>query len=246
MLLLALAALAPSSVRAGPPYLTDDPETVEHRHWELYLATVNDHQAGTGWDGALPLLEGNYGVVPNVQLHLVVPLAYAGPVGAAMTYGLGDVEVGVKFRFVQEGDWVPMVGVFPIVTLPTGDAARGLGSGRTNVFLPVWLQKSFGPWTTYGGGGYWIDSTPGERNHWFFGWQGQRRFGDLTVGAEVFHASARDVGGAGDTRFDVGAGIDLSDRHHLLLSGGTRLGTPFAAQFYAGYQFTFGPEGEER
>jgi hypothetical protein len=27
--------LAPADAWAGPPYTTDDPETVEYRHWEL-------------------------------------------------------------------------------------------------------------------------------------------------------------------------------------------------------------------
>jgi hypothetical protein len=27
-------------------------------------------------------------------------------------------------------------------------------------FLPVWLQKSFGDWTIYGGGGYGLNSYP--------------------------------------------------------------------------------------
>jgi hypothetical protein len=39
---LALAALlaASSEVTAGPPYLADDPEPVEYRHWEFYLASL--------------------------------------------------------------------------------------------------------------------------------------------------------------------------------------------------------------
>ena len=48
--------------------------------------------------------------------------------------------------------WRPMIGVFPLVEAPTGDARRGLGAGHTREFLPLWLQKSFGGWTTYGGG----------------------------------------------------------------------------------------------
>jgi hypothetical protein len=36
-------------------------------------------------------------------------------------------------------------------------------------FLPVWLQKDFGKWTTYGGGGYWINPGAGNKNWWFSG-----------------------------------------------------------------------------
>ena len=37
--------------------------------------------------------------------------------------------------------------------LPTGSATKGLGVGKTWYKVPLWAQKSFGPWTTYGGGG---------------------------------------------------------------------------------------------
>jgi hypothetical protein len=28
-----------NSSKAGPPFLTDDPEPVEYRHWEVYVAS---------------------------------------------------------------------------------------------------------------------------------------------------------------------------------------------------------------
>ena len=37
--LLGLAALAPGAARAGPPFFTDDPEPVEYKHGEFYIAT---------------------------------------------------------------------------------------------------------------------------------------------------------------------------------------------------------------
>lgn len=34
-----LALAAPGTALAGPPYATDDPEPVEYRHWEIYIAS---------------------------------------------------------------------------------------------------------------------------------------------------------------------------------------------------------------
>lgn len=68
--------------------------------------------------------------------------AYVTPGGA---FGVGDVEVGAKYRFVRETARRPQVGVFPMLELPTGDASRGLGNGQLCARLPVWLQKSAGP-----------------------------------------------------------------------------------------------------
>jgi hypothetical protein len=240
-ILLAASLAGPAS--AGPPYTTDDPEPVELHHWEIYLASQDFFTSGGAWSGALPMVEVNFGALPQVQLHLIAPLAYDRSPGGPMTYGYGDTELGVKWRFVQEGDWVPMIGTFPLVELPTGSLSRGLGTGSTRLFVPLWLQKSFGPWTTYGGGGYWVNPGSGNRNYWFFGWQGQCRLGEVaTLGAEIFHTSASEVGGSGETRFNVGLVMDLSDLHHLLFSAGTRLGAPFGGQFYVAYQVTFGPK----
>jgi hypothetical protein len=237
-----LLAVLPLVALGGPPYTTDDPEPVEHRHWEVYLATQSAWQSGSGWSGTAPHVEANYGVVPDLQLHLLVPIAYDHPVGGPTSCGLGDVEVGMKVRFVQEGEWIPMVGTFPMLEIPTGSESRGLGSGTVRAFFPLWLQKSFGPWTTYGGAGFWINPGAGNRDYWFVGWQGQRRLGEaVTAGAEVFYDSPSQVGEPGRARFNVGAVVDLSELHHLLFSAGTAFGAPLAAQGYLAYQLTFGP-----
>src|SRR5882724_10068903 len=55
---LALGAL----VRGGPPFATDDPEPVEYRHWEIYLASQYQH-ATDGAAGTLPHVEVNYGAL---------------------------------------------------------------------------------------------------------------------------------------------------------------------------------------
>ncbi len=125
-----LAALAVSrSALAGPPYTTDDPVPVPLHGWELYLSATRVVEASDR-TGDAPHVEVNYGAAPGLQLHAVVPLGYARPAGGPTTFGLGDVEVGAKLRFVEETDRQPQVGVFPLVELPTGDAARGLGAGQ--------------------------------------------------------------------------------------------------------------------
>lgn len=163
ILLGSLTVFAPIAVWAGPPFVTDDPEPVEYRHGEFYIASQYAKNKD-GKEGTLPHFEINYGIVPDVQLHLLVPLAFVHPNGGPTMYGFGDTEVGVKYRFLQETDTAPQVGTFPIVHVPTGDSARGLGGGHVPIFLPIWGQKSWGPWTTYGGGGYWINPGEGNKN----------------------------------------------------------------------------------
>ncbi|MDE2183830.1 MAG: hypothetical protein KGJ78_12500 [Alphaproteobacteria bacterium] len=243
-LLLSVAALALSPrAFAGPPFLADDPEPVEYQHWEVYIFSAATRVDGdTG--GVLPGVEVNYGVVPDVQLHIVAPLAFDKPSGSGMRNGLGDTELGVKYRFLQEDErgWRPMVGVFPLVEVPSGDAGRGLGAGRPRIYLPVWLQKSFGKWLTYGGGGYWINPGPGNRNHWFAGWLLQRQItASFALGGELFHQTPDTIGGKESTGYNVGGVYDFSENHHLLFSVGSGLqnaGTTNSFSYYLAFQWT--------
>jgi hypothetical protein len=242
--LVALAALAPTTpALAGPPFITDDPEPVDLGHWEVY--GFSEGASGRGdTSGVGPSIEVNYGAAPNLQLHLIGNLAFDDPSGGRSRMGLGDTELGVKYRFITPGkdDWRPQVGVFPLVELPTGDAKRGLGAGYTQVFLPVWVQKDFGKWTTYGGGGYWINPGPGNRNYWFTGWLLQRQVTDkLALGAEVFHQTSSMVGRGDTTGFNLGGVYDFTDHYHLLFSAGQGGNAAVAnpTTYYLGFQWTF-------
>src|SRR5579863_5474433 len=172
---------------AGPPFQTDDPEPIDYRHFEFYTFANSDGTSiETDTEG--PALELNWGALPNVHLHIIVPAASALPATGARTYGPGDIETGIKYRFVQETKHRPMIGTFTMFELPTGSFDRGLGVGKTWYKLPLWLQKSFGPWTTYGGGGATLVNAPGYRNFPFAGWLVQRDLGKKwTLGTEVFY-----------------------------------------------------------
>jgi hypothetical protein len=229
-----LGAVVAAPVWAGPPFLTDDPEPVAAGHWEFYGASQWSI-ARRAASGTCPHLEVNYGAIPQLQLHAIVPAMLGWSSGSAAQYGVGDVELGAKFRFVDESERLPQVGTFPLVLLPTGSAKRGLGSGKLRAFLPIWVQKSFGPWTTYGGGGAAVAS--GERDI-VAGWQLQRAFGGaLLLGGEAFIDVPLSAG-ATVLRFNLGMVANLSAAHHLLLSAGPAFGDGAVAQAYAAYLLT--------
>jgi len=218
---IALAA-AVTTVLAGPPFRTDDPLPVPHRQGEAYLFSGGTRDAG-GWGGVGPAFEWNYGILPETQLHLVMPMAYDAPRGAGNHVGYGDTELGIKYRLVQQTDSLPDIGIFPLVEIPTGDEDRGLGNGQAQYFLPVWLQKDFGDgrWTSYGGGGYWINPSPGNQNGWFTGALLQRNFEAFFVGAEVFHTTPDTEHGHASTGFNLGGGVHLVREFQLLWSAGS-------------------------
>jgi hypothetical protein len=227
---------------AGPPFTTDDPEPVEYRHWEIYLASQVEH-GKDGWSGTAPHVEVNYGALPNLQLHLIAPVAFAAEAHGATRFGYGDTELGVKYRFLQESDYLPQAGTFPLLELPSGQRRRGLGTGHVEAFFPIWLQKSFGRWTTYGGGGYWINPGKDNRNWGFAGWLLQREITEaLTLGAEIFHETPSEKRGESNTRLNLGGFYNLTDTYHLLFSAGHTIQGPGTFQGYLAFQITFGPE----
>jgi hypothetical protein len=220
-LLIGMLAL-PHAVFAGPPFFTDDPEPVDYQHWEIDL-----YSQGTGTRnnsaGFLPAVEVDYGGLPDVQLHAIVPMAFNASSGQSFHYGYGDTEFGFKYRFIHksENSWRPEVAVFPAIEVPTGNARRNLGAGHVREFLPLWAQEDFGPWQTYGGGGYWNNPGAGNKNYWFFGWLLRRKITDeLSLGGEIFHQTANQIGGPDSTGFNFGGNYDLSRNYHILFAAG--------------------------
>jgi hypothetical protein len=140
------------------------------------------------------------------------------------------------------------VGIYPLIEIPTGNAARGLGAGYVQAFLPVWIQKEFGKWTTYGGGGYWINPGPGNRNYSFAGAVLQRQVTHaLALGGEVFYQTSSLAGRRGSAGFNLGGVYDFTEHTHLLFSGGRggilyavdTAAVPNPATYYIALQWTY-------
>jgi hypothetical protein len=222
--LVALLWLVPATTAfAGPPFLTDDPVPVDYLHSEIYLFSTGTHDSG-GTSGVGPAVEFNYGILPDTMIHLIAPMAYDAPKGGSSHFGYGDTEVGIKYRFVHETDLLPMIGAFPLVEIPTGDEDKGLGNGEAQWFLPIWLQKDFGKWTTYGGGGYWINPGADNKNYWFSGILLQYNFSDtFYLGGEFFYQTADTVDGEDSTGFNLGGSVPVGDNLQILFSAGRGL-----------------------
>jgi hypothetical protein len=219
VLLSILLLLNYLSVFAGPPFDTDDPEPVDFKHWEYYISSINNHQSGV-WAGTLPHIEMNYGLVPNVQIHLLLPLNYSSLHSQATDFGFADTEFGVKFRFVKETDNTPQIGIFPILEIPTVKNTE-FSDGRTKIYLPLWIQKSWGKFTTYGGAGYWINPGTNNKNWIFSGWELQYDFSEkLMLGGELYFHTAPTKNDNSQTGFNLGGSINPSEKFHIIFSLG--------------------------
>ena len=227
--LLCSALAAPAG--AGPPFVTDDPEPTEYRGFEVYFFAEATHADGAT-QGALPGIEINYGPLPDVQLSFRLARDFEKTSGGPWQSRYGGAALSAKYRFLHEDEdgWRPQLGFFPSVEVPSGgDPVRK--------FLPLWAQKSFGAWTTFGGGGYWINPGDGNRNYWFTGWAVLREITDhLRLGGEIFHQTADTDGAFGSiTGAGVAALYDFSDHWHVVGSANRGLGRAHSVNEISGF-----------
>ncbi|HEX5181560.1 MAG TPA: hypothetical protein VFW19_00270 [Allosphingosinicella sp.] len=210
-----LLLLIPATAWAGPPYDTDDPEPTDLHHWEIYAFAAGDRIGGTteGQTG----IDLNYGGLPGVQLTTTLPLDYEA--GAGTRIARGDIEVGVKYRFLHREKEGFSVAIFPRLIVPT--AGKGFGTGRVQALLPVWAQKDMGPWSIFGGGGYTINPGPGNRDFWLGGLAVTRDVSRrLSLGAEMTRQGSDSVSAGGTTTLGAGGIWKLKAPFSILASAG--------------------------
>jgi hypothetical protein len=152
--------------------------------------------------------------------------------------GYADTEFGVKYRFIPETDNSPQAGIFPIVEIPTVSNSE-FSNGKAKIFLPVWVQKSWGKLTTYGGAGYWINTGTNNKNWIFTGWEIQYSFFPaVTLGGELFYHTASSEDGKSGTGFNLGGSINPSEKFHIIFSCGNSLTNEHIFSSYIGLLWT--------
>ncbi|HEX5960860.1 MAG TPA: hypothetical protein VFY97_06395 [Rhodanobacteraceae bacterium] len=245
-LALAILVAGPAPCLAGPPFFTDDPEPVALRHDEFYVFGTLDHADGASAIAG-PAIEYNRGIAPDMQFHVVVPMAWNVPPQGATATGPGDLELGLKYRFVNADDGAWQVGVFPMVDLATGSARRGLGNGRTWYRLPLWIQKSIGAWTFDGGGGFIVNPVPGMYDAGFGGVLAQYAFSPRwTLGAELFRQNALAADQPGYTLLNAGGYLNFTQGFSLLFSAGGSVAGARHAVAYLGLYWTWSSPRQAR
>jgi hypothetical protein len=224
-----LFAVAASPASAGPPYLTDDPAPTDAKHWEVYAFTSGEGRRSS-FAGASGL-DLNYGAVPGVQLTATLPVSFSHDPSRGWHAGSGDVEIAVKYRFLNDESSGISAAVFPRVILPTSSLSH---DGKARTLLPIWLEKDFsGGTSVFGGGGYEVNPGRGNRNFWQAGIAVTHQLGEaLSVGGEVARQGSDQVGGTAQTRAGVGAIVKLAEHYSLLVSGG-----PSWADHQTSYRF---------
>jgi Putative MetA-pathway of phenol degradation len=228
--------LAIHLARAGPPFVTDDPEPPPPGGWEINVPFILERTPGkTEMDA--PLFDFNYGL-PDIQLKLEVPIKIVHEDSNGTAAGAGDLLIGVKWRFFNSENSQVQLGVYPQLLLPTGDHARGLGDGGSAFVFPLLAQKNWEKWTLYGNVGFWWQTAAETRNYVYAGAVLEREINErLTLGAELFGNSPKERGGRSELAFNFGGAWKLSKHVNLLFAGGRDIVGDTTAMGYAGLQF---------
>jgi Putative MetA-pathway of phenol degradation len=229
------SSLIIAPIQAGPPYVTDDPEPPPPGGWEINVPFIPERTPGKTEVDA-PLFDLNYGL-PNIQLKLEIPVAIVHNDNDGTAAGVGDLLIGVKWRFLNNERSQVQFGIYPQLLLPTGDRGRGLGDGGSAFVFPLLAQRNWEKWTLYGNVGYWWQGADDTRNYFYAGAVLEREINKrLELGVELFGNSPKERGGRSEMAFNVGGTWKLSKHFNLLFSGGRDIVGDTHAMAYIGFQ----------
>jgi hypothetical protein len=269
LLLLTLVS-ATAKAQAGPPFLTDDPETPGNRHWEINLGFTADHNPAAAYY-QVPDFDFNYGLGDRIQLKYELPISLYTNQNNTTLGGLGESLLGVKWRYYEHRIANPAsgqedkpvnfsLGTYPQLSLnnPTSAVRRGIVLPGPQFLLPLEANGRIG-WLRWDGDyGYWFSNrhTP---QYWTRGIVAGHEFSDKTELYLELHdfQDANRINGAPKMReFTLGAGGRQALNHDnsllLMFMGGRSLQTvtPTNGQpswiAYLGLQLLLGPKPENR
>ncbi|OHB82004.1 MAG: hypothetical protein A2W31_05285 [Planctomycetes bacterium RBG_16_64_10] len=235
---------------------TDDPETPGRGGWEINISH-NIERTRDAFFMETPLFDINYGLLDNDQWKIEFPVLYLDSDEHGSHWGMGDLLLGWKYRFLEEEDHHIMASVYPQLLVPTANERVGLGGGNVEALFPLQIGKHFFQEKVfvYGEIGYNVVLGASDANSWRYGLAAASRATErLELMAEV--AGLAFPGGTepDDTFFNVGFKYDFTKRVSLIAAFGRSFhevnrGTPDLLTF-VGLQMMLGgrrgaSEGED-
>jgi hypothetical protein len=268
LLVFAFVSLARNAeAQAGPPFLTDDPETPGNKHWEINTGWIADRNPGDSYY-QVPDFDFNYGWGDRIQLKYELPIAVHTDQNNTTSAGLGESLLGVKWRFYEHkrADAKPgddkavnfSFGTYPQLSLnnPTSAVRRGVVLNGPQFLLPLEANARLGWLRVDGEVGYWFTNKHVPQS-WIRGMIAGHEFTEKTeLYAEIFdQQDANRVDGGPKQRLST---LGLGGRHALnhdnsvllMFMGGrsfqavTRTNGQPSWIAYVGVQFLLGPKEE--
>jgi long-subunit fatty acid transport protein len=155
--------LLPSSLSwAAHPFITDDTGTQGKGNWQLELQGdfLRDERTAAGVErkdkANLFTSVLSYGILENLDVQVGVSYLDRRTTENGMTTadenGMSDSALELKWRFYEANDF--SLGLKPVITLPTGNEDKGLGTGKTSWGVSLLATYEAEPWTFLGNVAY--------------------------------------------------------------------------------------------
>ena len=146
---------------AGRPLSTDDAGTVAPGHLEVELGTEYVKMSEREKEYALSAVFTTGLFIDRFEFCMELPFIWL-DYDQRQEDGFGDLQAVVKYRFMDEKDFLPALAITVGVKTCTGDCLKGLGTGETDFVANVIATKEFGVWTVYANIGYNYTGDPVE------------------------------------------------------------------------------------
>jgi hypothetical protein len=190
------AASDPRAVQPERPTVATHAYTVAPGYVEIEAGAQGD-RLGRGSRAYQAPIVTKFGIGSHVQLNLTTPFVFA---SAGQRASAGDVALGLKWRLLDGSRLLGAFAVLPSVKFATGSAARGSGTGTTDIGVTAISSRHIGvvavdlnaTYTRLGAG----TSTPAADDALWtasFGFPLHRRLGAVAelFGAPTIDGSAR-------------------------------------------------------
>lgn len=141
-----LSVVSLSAAQGGPPYYTNDPGTPGHLNWEInlgYMPFLYSNQSVSH----TPDVDINFGVGDRIQVTYENAWLRVQDPSSPTKFGLGQSNLGVKWRFYDPGESHLNISVFPQLFLnnPNDAVRRSITPASQSFLLPVEFSRKFGP-----------------------------------------------------------------------------------------------------
>lgn len=235
-----IAAPHAVSAQGGPPMITDDTETVEKGHWEINTAfTVERTEEGRLF--GFPALDINYGMTKHTQLKVEMPWLVLHQNGQRSVSGLGNMNIGVRWRFRDEDDKRRVaMSIYPQFEFNTNNSSirRGLVDKGPEFLMPLQWQTKVGKYGINGDIGYRFKRGDDEM---IYGVVVGREFKRLELLGEIHGEGPRARPSESEVVYNLGSRVPVTKHTTLLLSAGQTLRRNHDPRFiaYAGLQVNF-------
>ena len=147
------AVIYSTAAFAARPLTTDDAYTVKEGEFQVEAGFDFTRQDNHDKE-YFPSLTLTYGLFERMDIGIGTGYLFIDPAEGKKVNGFSNTPLKVKYRFLDQKDWIPSFAVSGTLITPTASKSKGLGSGKVdfniNTIFTWNLSKRFQLYTNLG------------------------------------------------------------------------------------------------